>query len=197
MKRAVPKRDRIPARRPLAAALACLALLAASACSKGGGGTDLRLPGDVFGFFLGETKEEVFARAAGFARIARAPDPPLGYRGELYTFSASLDGRLDVDYVRCAFFQGRLMEVIVYFRDTGLMNLELRKAELEVAYERTFRAEDPSREMAQKTYRFSVPGMSVTLRRITKKERIELYAQFLHGELHERLLEKTAKRGKR
>ena len=151
----------------------------------------------MYGFYLGETKEEVFARAAGFVRIARAPDPPLGYRGELYNFSASLDGRGEVDYVRCAFFEARLMEVIVYFRDTGLMNLELQKAKLESVYERTFAAEDPSREMAQKTLRFSVPGMSVTLRRITKRERIELYVQFLHEELHGRLLDKASKRGGR
>ncbi|RJR28816.1 MAG: hypothetical protein C4574_04180 [Candidatus Latescibacterota bacterium] len=184
-------------RRLLPAAIACLALLAAASCSRSGGGAGLKLPGDVYGFYLGETKEEVFARAAGHARIERAPDPPLGYRGELYNFSASLDGRGDVDYVRCAFFEGRLMEVIVYFRDAGLMNLELQKAKLESVYERTFAAEDPSREMAQKTLRFSIPGMSVTLRRITKKERIELYAQFLHEELHGRLLEKASKRGER
>lgn len=189
-------RDIAAARRVLAAALASLALLAVCACSKGNG-DDLRLPGAVFGFYLGETKEEVLARAAGVALVSRAPAPPYGYRGELYNFSAPLDGRADVDYARCAFFEGRLMEVIAYFRDASLLNLELRKSEIETAYERAFTAEDPAREMAQKTYRLSVPGMSVTLRRITKRERTELYAQFLHEELHARLLEKTAKSGKR
>jgi hypothetical protein len=33
--------------------------------------------------------------------------------------------------------------------------------------------------------------MSITLRRITKRERIELYIQYLHNGLHEELMEKN------
>jgi len=44
--------------------------------------------------------------------------------------------------------------------------------------------------MAQKTYRLAAPRMSITLRRITKKEVTELYIQYLHDELHRRLVER-------
>ena len=162
----------------------CVALLAAVSCSKGDEGAELRLTGDVYGFYLGEAKADVFSRAGRSVRIARAPDPPLGYRGELYTLSATLDSSVGVDHVRCAFLDGRLLEIIVYFRDTSRANLARLKEELEAIYGRTFQAEDPSREMVQKTYRFSLPDMSVTLRRITKESGVntkELYELFPAG----------------
>jgi len=43
--------------------------------------------------------------------------------------------------------------------------------------------------MMQKTYRLNGPGMSITLRRITKKNETELYVQYLHDELHKKLIE--------
>ncbi len=190
------KRDRISTpRRFFSAALLCIAILSAASCSKKDEGADLRLPEAVYGFYLGETKEEVFERAGTSIRVTRAPDPPLGYRGELYDLSSTIEPRREVERVRCAFLDGRLMEVIVYFRDTSLTNLDWLKMWLEGTYNQTFSVEDPSREMAQKTLRFSVPGMSVTLRRITKRHLTELYAQFLHEELHGRLKERAAKTG--
>jgi len=93
--------------------------------------------------------------------------------------------------VRCAFFDDRLMEVIVYFRNTDLMNLDWLRMQIEGRYQTNAVAEDGKFEMAQKTYRLVGPGMSITIRRITKKDTTELYIQYLHDELHKRLIEKN------
>jgi hypothetical protein len=168
-----------------------LSLPCASSCSKRPKDNALVLREDIHGFFLGQTKEAVFKRAKNIARITKAPEPPLGYRGDLWDFSAPLDPDLAVRRVRCAFFDDRLMEVIVYFRNTSLMNLEWLRMQLEGRYQTKAVAEDGKLEMAQKTYRLSGPGMSITIRRITKKDTTELYVQYLHTELHQRLIEKN------
>ncbi len=168
-----------------------LSLLLASSCSKKPNDDRLVLKEDIYGFFLGQTKDAVFKRAEHRAKITKAPEPPLGYRGDLYDFSAPLDPHHEVQRVRCAFFDGRLMEVVVYFRDAGLMNLDWLRMQLEGRYQTTAAAEDGKLEMAQKTYRLAGPGMSITIRRITKKDTTELYVQYLHDELHKRLVEKN------
>lgn len=83
------------------------------------------------------------------------------------------------------------MEVVVYFRDTGRINLEWLRTQLEGRYQTSAAAEDGKLEMAQKTYRLAGPGMSITIRRITKRDTTELYVQYLHDELHKRLIEKN------
>lgn len=168
-----------------------LSLLCVCSCSKKQKDDGLVLREDIYGFFLGQTKDAVFRRAENIARITKAPEPPLGYRGDLYDFSAPLDPNPAVQRVRCAFFDGRLMEVIVYFRNTGLQNLEWLRMQLEGRYQTNAVAEDGKLEMAQKTYRLAGPGMSITIRRITKKDTTELYVQYLHDELHKRLIEKN------
>ena len=160
----------------------------------------LVLKDSVYGFFLGQTKGEVFKSANGIATITRAPESPYDYRGELWNFSAPIEPHADVERVRCAFFKNRLMEVIVYYRDTDLSNLEWLKLQIEGQYRAHGVAEDPEHEMAQKTYRFTgedIHGMSITLRRITKKDGIELYVQFLHDELTKELIEKNKERQKK
>jgi hypothetical protein len=174
-----------------------LSLPIACSCSKRGTNDTLMLNEDIYGFFLGQSKEDVFNRAKSIARITPAPEPPLGYRGELYDFSAPLEPYPDVQRVRCAFLDDRLMEVIVYFRDTGRLKLDWIKMQLEGRYDTIAVAEEGTREMAQKTYRLSAPGMSITLRRITKKEATELYIQYLHDELHRRLVERNKAAGTR
>ncbi len=168
-----------------------LSLSLACSCSKKGEDDALVLNEDIYGFFLGQSKDAVFERAKNIARITKAPDPPLGYRGELYDFSGPLEPYPDVRRVRCAFVDDRLMEVIVYFRDTGRLKLDWLKMQIEGRYGAIAVAEDGTREMAQKTYRLTAPGMSITLRRITKKEATELYIQYLHDELHKRLVERN------
>ena len=168
-----------------------LSLPLACSCSKKSKGGDLVLREDLHGFFLGQSRDAVFRRAKNIARITKAPDPPLGYRGDLWDFSAPLEPHPAVQRVRCAFFEERLMEVILYYRDTSVTNLDWLRMQLEGRYQMNAVAEDGKYEMAQKTYRLAGPGMSITIRRITKKDTTELYVQYLHDELHERLLEKN------
>ncbi len=168
-----------------------LSLSFACSCSKRAKDDGLVLREDLYGFFLGQSKDAVFKRAEHIARITKAPDPPLGYRGDLYDFSAPLEANPAIRRVRCAFFEDRLVEVIVYFRDTGLQNLQWLRMQLEGRYQTTAVAEDGKLEMAQKTYRLAGPGMSITIRRITKRDTTELYIQYLHDELHKRLIEKN------
>lgn len=168
-----------------------IALPLACSCSKQPKDDGLVLREDIYGFFLGQSKDAVFKRAKNIARITKAPEPPLGYRGELWDFSAPLEAHPEVQRVRCAFFDDRLMEVVVYFRNTGLMNLDWLRMQLEGRYQTSAIAEDGKYEMAQKTYRLGGPGMSITIRRITKRDTTELYVQYLHDELHMRLIEKN------
>ncbi len=168
-----------------------LVALFAGSCGRPRTDDSLVLREDLYGFFLGQEKDTVFKRARGVATVTRAPEPPLGYRGELWDFSAPLEPHRDVSRVRCAFFDGRLLEVIVYFRDTSLQNLDRLRNQLEGQFGTSAVAETGVKEMAQKTYRMPGPGMSITLRRITKKEGIELYIQYLHDELHQELIERT------
>ena len=168
-----------------------LSLPLACSCSKKAKDDSLVLREDIYGFFLGQSRDAVFKRAENIARITKAPEPPLGYRGDLYDFSAPLDPHPEVQRVRCAFFDDRLMEVVVYFRNTGLMNLDWLRMQLEGRYQASAVAEDGKLEMAQKTYRLAGPGMSITIRRITKRDTTELYVQYLHDELHKRLIEKN------
>lgn len=174
----------------VAGAIVLLLFLACS-CSKKSNDGGLVLREDIDGFFLGQTRDAVFKRAENIARITKAPEPPLGYRGDLYDFSATIEPRTEVQRVRCAFLDDRLMEVVVYYRNTDLMNLEWLRTLLEGRYRTSAVAEDGKLEMAQKTYRLAGPGMSITIRRITKRDTTELYVQYLHDELHKRLIEKN------
>lgn len=168
-----------------------LSLPLACSCSRKPKDDGLVLRENIYGFYLGQTKNAVFERAKNIARITKAPDPRLGYRGDLRNFSAPLEPNPAVRQVRCAFLDDRLMEVIVYFRETDLTNLDWLRMQLEGLYQTRAIAEDGTREMVQKTYRLAGPGMSITLRRITKKDTTELYVQYLHNELHKRLIEKN------
>jgi hypothetical protein len=168
-----------------------LTLPLAFSCSKKPKDDGLVLREDIYGFFLGQTKDAVFSRAKGISTITKAPEPPLGYRGDLWNFSATIEPHPEVLRVRCAFLDNRLMEVIAYYRKTDPITLDWLRMELEGQYRTNAVAEDSKYEMAQKTYRLVGPGMSITLRRITKKEATELYIQYFHDELHKRLIEKN------
>jgi hypothetical protein len=146
---------------------------------------------NIHGFFLGEARKNVLKRARDAAVITRAPAPAAGYRGELVNFSRALGESEGVDHVRCAFLDGRLAEIVVYYSDTTLRKLDELKVQLETRYQTRAVAEDPRFEMAQKTYRFAGPGMSITIRRFTKHDGTDLYVQYLHDELHKKLVEKN------
>lgn len=169
---------------------ACLLFVVSCAGDKSEDDSNLKLEEPTYGFYLGETKEEVFERAHHLATWERIELPKQHYRGELYEFSRTLNRTRGVDHVRLSFLDDRLMEVIVYFRDTTPQHLERLRQEYEQRYENEARAPDGTAETVYKTYRISAPGMHVTIRRITKRQGTELYVQLLHGELHRRLQER-------
>ena len=148
----------------------------------------------VYGFNLGESKRIVLEEARAQVRVERLPDPPGGPRGELYRLSAPLVDIEGIDNVRLTFLDGCLMEVIVYFRDTTVSTLYTLRRRFEEWYGVEATSPDGTIEMAYKTYWLKAPGMSVTIRRITKKPKTELYVQFLHNELDARYRERKASR---
>ncbi len=175
----------------VAASALCLCLAAGASCSRTGKATKLTNE-DLYGLYLGETKADVQKSARGIAAITTAPEVPLGFRGELYNLSAPLEPYQGIDHIRVAFFNNQLWEIIVYVRDTSVDHLDYLKTQLEGTYHVPARAERSTLEMAFKTYRLEAPGMSVTLRRITKKDSTELYVQYIHKELQREIVEKGA-----
>jgi hypothetical protein len=159
-------------------------------CTGQESGEDLRLEGTVYGFVLGERKSELFGRAKGMVEWERIDTPRGDYRGELYRFSGTLIDSPEISHTRLAFFEDRLMEVIVYFKDTSVSRLRAVKQRLEDYYGAKAVSPGGTRETVYKTYRFYAPGISVTLRRFTKLTETELFIQFLHEELNGRLLER-------
>ena len=144
----------------------------------------------LFGFYLGESREELFDRAKGTVSWSRLPGNKWDYRGDIYKFSGPLDGTEGIAFLRLAFFEDRLFELIVYYADTSRRMLDNLKSEIEERYGGTMTAPDGTEEMAYKTYRLSTPEKTITLRRITKHTGIELYVQYMHGELHGRLIQR-------
>ncbi len=182
--------------RILARLTAVIFLLASASCSgTGDGGEDLKLDDELYGFFLGERKSDIFERARNRVEWKQIPNPRRECRGDLYILPGTLDGSPDVEKVRLAFLDGYLTEIIVYFKDTGVSRLERLKKELERRYGARATFPDGTVETAYKTYRIPGPGMSVTVRRITKKPTTELYVQYLHDELHRRLIERKKEMG--
>jgi hypothetical protein len=169
-----------------------VSLMTSASCSRKSGEPAAKLTENLYGLYLGETKGELQKAARGVADMKPAPEVPLGYRGELYNLSAPLEPYQGIDHVRVAFFNDRLWEIVVYFRDTSADHLNYLKAQLEGTYGVQAKAPDGTVEMAFKTYRLEGPGMSVTLRRITKKDTTELYVQYIHKELQRELIEKGA-----
>lgn len=152
------------------------------------------LDGQVYGFNLGEPKDLVLSEARAQVDVERLPDPPGGPRGEMYRLSAPLIDVRGIDHVRLTFFDGCLMEVIVYFRNRTVSTLYTLRRRFEEWYGVEATSPDGTIEMAYKTYWLKAPGMSVTIRRITKKPETELYVQFLHNGLDARYRERKAAR---
>jgi hypothetical protein len=144
----------------------------------------------LFGFYLGESREELFDRAEGTVSWSRLPGNKWDYRGDIFKFSGPLDGTEGIAFLRLAFFEDRLFEIIVYYSDTSRTMLHKLRREIEEHYGGTMTAPDGTVEMAYKTYRLSTPEKTITLRRITKHTGIELYVQYMHSELHSRLIQR-------
>lgn len=167
-------------------ALLAITLLFSSCCRKGSD-EDLKLSDPVYGFYLGETRSELFKRARGKVEWKKIKNPREDFRGDLYNFSGVLVDSPEVSHARLAFLDGYLLEVIVYFSDTSISEMRLLKRHLEEFYGMKPTSPDGTREKVFKTYRFYTPDMSITLRRFTKPDETELFIQFLHKELDSRL----------
>ncbi|HUV37526.1 MAG TPA: hypothetical protein VMX58_11350 [Patescibacteria group bacterium] len=152
---------------------------------------DLTLDEELYGFHLGERLEHLREISQYRLEWEKLPEPRMGYRGEQYRLSGTLDGSHDIDHVRASFFDGYLWELIVYFRDTGYSTLRNTQRRLEQEYGVRPTSPDGAIEKTYKTYHFDLPEMSVTLCRFTKKPSDELYIQYMHKELHRRLLERN------
>jgi len=164
-----------------------------SSCSREKDGIE---PGDnVYGFILGEKKGDLFSRAKGQIKITRlkknkrSDDP----RSDMWIASGALRSSNGVENIRLTFFEDRLMEVIVYFKDTSVKKLNQLKKKLEDTYNTTPKSPDGTTETVYKTYRFETSGTSTTLRRITKIGKTELYIQYLHKKLHRKFLASVRK----
>ncbi|MCK4537983.1 MAG: hypothetical protein KAV42_04205 [Candidatus Krumholzibacteria bacterium] len=167
-------------------ALAVLLVLLSS-CSGGSGGAVEVLEDPVYGFYLGEKSGDLFERVQYKTSWTRAENPRTSYRGEIYEFSRPADGSREISRLRLTFVDDMLMEVVAYMRSTNISKLNLLKHRIEEDYGVQPTSPDGTTEMAYKTYWFKVPGMSITLRRITKKPENELYIQYMHDEFHRRI----------
>lgn len=178
-----------------AAAVIFLAVLAASCSGTGREEGCAVLDDDIYGFRLGERREDLFKRVEGRTSWKEVLAPRGDDRGEIYEFSSTPDGSRDTAKARLTFLDGCLMEVVVYFQQTNVTKLMQIKSLMEERYGAVASSPDGTTEMAFKTYWIKAPGMSVTVRRLTKKPEYELYVQFLHDELVGRLKERKKAEG--
>lgn len=102
----------------------------------------------------------------------------------------------DIEMSRLTFFENRLMEIVFYYRRNNYSQLETLRKEITERYGVEPTSPDGTTEMAYKTYWFNLDEMSITIRRITKKPETELYVQYQHRELLNRLKEKKKQQEK-
>ncbi|HSG29439.1 MAG TPA: hypothetical protein VLA34_13235 [Candidatus Krumholzibacterium sp.] len=172
-----------------ARALSAFLLLAIVSCSGGDGGDVAVLEDPIFGFYLGERKDDLFERVRYVTSWREIEGPRTGYRGEMYEFSRAADRSKEVESLRLSFIDGRLAEIVAYMKMTNVTQLNTMRDRYTGKYGVEATSPDGSTEMAYKTYWIKVPEMSITIRRITKKPRDELYVQFIHDQLHSRMEE--------
>lgn len=94
---------------------------------------------------------------------------------------------------RLTFFEDRLMELVLYYKRNSYPQQETLREEITERYGVEPTSPDGKIEMAYKTYWFNLPEMAITLRRITKNPRTELYVQYQHRELLNRMKEQKGR----
>lgn len=170
--------------RTAAAVILAMAAAIPSGCS---GEEDLRLDGRIHGFVLGEKYEDFEERLRYRTEWVPAETPRGIPGGETWIVRRIPDADRRIEKARLTFTDGRLAELIIYQKNTGTSRLRSLKEELEERYGTEASSPGGEIEMAYKTYWIQGPGMSITIRRITKKPEDELYVQYQHDELFERL----------
>lgn len=153
----------------------------------------LELEEEIHGFRLGERRADFNRRVGGDIGLRRIPIPRGDPRERMYEAERTPDRAPEIERVRLAFQDDHLMEVILYQRVTSVARMHALKRQLERHYGARATSPDGTVETVFKTYRIKGPDMSITLRRITKHEGTELYIQYLHDELTERLRRRAEK----
>ncbi|GEM_PF-2039981 len=174
-----------------------LMLMLPASCSRNAGcdGGDLKIDENLYGFYLGESYDELFDRSHNVVAWERMDVPYQSRRGDIYHLSGSLDNSPDVDHVRLTFLDGCLWEIIVYFAEKDMRHLDSLKQFYEDRFGARAKAPPGTIEKVFKTYWLPGPGMGVTLRLIKKPQGDELYVQFQHNILHKRLIERNRRSG--
>jgi len=173
------------------ALVACLVLALLASCS--GGGEDMVLDDDIEGFYLGERLGDFKERIGTSVAWTEIQGSPYDRRGTMLAVTGTPSGSREIEMSRLTFFEDRLMEIVLYYRRNTYSQLETLRDQIIERYGVEPTSPDGSIEMAYKTYWFNLPEMSITLRRITKKPKTELYVQYQHRELLGRLKEKTGR----
>jgi hypothetical protein len=148
---------------------------------------------EIHGFRLGERYADFERRVGGRIGLEPFPIPRGDPRERMFEAARTPDRAPGIERVRLAFHEDRLMEVILYQRNTSVASMHALKELIEERYGTRAVSPDGTIEMAYKTYWIRGPGMSITVRRITKHAGTELYVQYLHDELHERLTRKATR----
>lgn len=168
--------------------LAAIAVL--HSCSEG---EDLTIDRNIEGFFLGEKFGDFKDRIGVSVPWTEIPSPPHDPRGRMIAVTGTPSGSTEIEMSRLTFFEDRLAEIVLYYKRTGFTKLETLRHILEQRYGTEATSPDGTAEMAYKTYWIKGPGMSITIRRITKMPETELYVQYQHDELMRRMKEKASR----
>jgi hypothetical protein len=175
-------------RRAPGAVIASLALVLLVSCS--GEDEDLMHDEWIEGFYLGETLDGFKERVGTSIAWTEIAGSPHDQRGTMLAITGAPSGTREIEMSRLTFFEDRLMEIVFYYRRTTFSQLEMLRDMIAEKYGVEPASPGGEIEMAYKTYWFNTPEMSITIRRITKKPETELYVQYQHRELVERLKEK-------
>ncbi len=168
---------------PAAALIAALLL----PCFSCGGGDGIDVLGDpVYGFRIGEKKEDLFERAGEAVSWKPVKEDARTGPGETYEIPGALDGSREAGRVTATFLGGRLMKLVVHMRRSTFTQLDYHQERLESLYGTRATCPDGTTETAFKTWRIKAPGMMVTLKLVIKKPEFDLFVQYTHdryGEL--------------
>ena len=115
-------------------------------------------------------------------------------RGTILAVTGTPSRSRNIEMSRLTCCEGHLMEIVLYYKRTTFSQLETLREEITGRYGIEPTSPDGSIEMAYKTYWFNLPEISITIRRITKKPKTELYVHYQHRELLERMKEKKERK---
>jgi len=148
---------------------------------------------NIEGFYLGETFDDFRERIGASVAWTEIPNQRHEQRGIMIAVTGTPSGSREIEMSRLTFFEDRLMEAVFYYkRNTYAQQETLREAIVE-KYGVEPISPDGSIEMAYKTYWVNLPKMAITIRRITKNPKTELYVQYQHRELLGRYKEKAGR----